>query len=408
MRPSIVAAVLTGMVALGAAGQAPVRTSSCEMCHSAAAAQHRGSAHAAVGLTCISCHGGDPSDMTERAMAASKGFRGKPARRDQPAYCARCHAKRDLMRPYGLPSDQYAEYQESRHGKAVAAGSRDAAVCTDCHTAHRVLGPDDPLSSVAAKNLPQTCGRCHDDAARMARAGVPTGQYKAYVESVHGKLLLSGGSDAAPSCASCHGSHGAAPPDAAQVGHVCRRCHSTTWEQFEASPHAAAAAAGRMQPCVACHGAHGIQHPTEALLSTACQPCHRGDQAVAQLATKLQEQIRSAAAALAAAEEGAKAQQEVGAETTAIQAALEEAHTAALKIAVVQHSLEPRDVERLAVTVRGAHEEYEHIRQEQRERRQWRTVVLFYVWGFLGASIAMLALKRHRFERSRRLAGGAG
>lgn len=399
---------VVGLVILAAVcaapGQTPVRGSSCETCHSKAAADHLGSRHEAAGITCVTCHGGDPNDMTVGSMSPAKGFRGQPARRDQPAFCADCHAKGERMRPYGLPTDQYAEYQESHHGQAVLAGSLDAAVCSDCHTAHRILGPDDPRSSVAPVNVPTTCAQCHDDAVRMGRAGVPTGQFAAYTESVHGQMLAAG-SDAAPSCASCHGSHGAAPPDIVSVGHICQRCHPVAWEQFSASPHAEAVDKGRMSPCVACHGTHDIQHPTDTLLRSSCQACHADNAAVAALSGRLADEIASARAAYAEAEAGLGAHHEVGFETIQLEAALQEAHTALLRLPAAQHSLEPRDVERQAVVVRAAFEQYEHAEQEHRERQQIRRAALLYLWGFFGVSILGFCVQRQRFEHRRRAAG---
>jgi hypothetical protein len=125
------------------------------------------------------------------------------------------------MRGYNLPTDQYALYQTSRHGQLLAKGDENVATCIDCHGAHEILPPDDPRSSVYVRNIPRTCGRCHSDAARMARYGLKTDPTADFAAGVHGKLLLEKGNLAAPDCTRCHGAHGATPPGVGDVDKIC-------------------------------------------------------------------------------------------------------------------------------------------------------------------------------------------
>lgn len=66
--------------------------------------------------------------------------------------CSKCHEK------------QAPSYRDTFHGQATALGFQPAATCADCHTPHKNLPPDNPLSSVHADNKIQTCGKCHADA----------------------------------------------------------------------------------------------------------------------------------------------------------------------------------------------------------------------------------------------------
>ena len=131
--------------------------------------------HSQRGLSCADCHGGD-STATEQeaAMDPAKGFIGRPARQDIPQFCARCHADPAYMRKYNpnLPTDQYAKYLTSQHGKRFVQGDQDVAVCTSCHDAHGIRSKKDPLSPVFATNIPGTCAACHTDAAIMERHGL--------------------------------------------------------------------------------------------------------------------------------------------------------------------------------------------------------------------------------------------
>ncbi|NQU86446.1 MAG: cytochrome c3 family protein, partial [Mariniphaga sp.] len=55
-------------------------------------------------------------------------------------------------------------YMETYHGKAYQLGYLEAARCSDCHGAHKILNIDNPNSSIASKNIVQTCQKCHENA----------------------------------------------------------------------------------------------------------------------------------------------------------------------------------------------------------------------------------------------------
>lgn len=384
----------------------PTRPSSCEACHSAAAAAHRGSAHQLAGLSCVDCHGGNPDDMDETAMSPSAGFRGKPSRAEQPTFCASCHSQSAMMRPYGLPTNQLEEYMQSRHGRALAAGETRVAVCADCHTAHNVRPPGDPRSSVAPENVPSTCAKCHENERLMRARGVPTGQVAAYRDSVHGKALLVGKNQAAPTCTTCHGSHGAAPPALRSVHHVCARCHPNDAKQFGEGPHGEATEAGRMTPCVSCHTAHSVQHPTDDDLLTWCDRCHQGKAEIAQVARSIHDEIQRARTMFEEAEREIQDAPHGDLPREQLDTQVANARTALLQTAVAQHSLRLRDVERQTAVVLSLHEDLRAAAERRVEKLRVRKALLFYVWGYLAATIAALWIKRQRVEAERLAALG--
>ncbi len=274
--------------AASAAGSAGVSAApnTCVDCHNALGGDNsrlvsewKGSIHGAKGVTCAGCHGGNPAvaDMGE-AMSQAAGFRGKPAHQEIPVFCARCHADPKLMRQYGIPTDQFAQYQVSVHGRRLAE-KKDAnvAVCTSCHGTHDIKARTDPSASVYKTNVPKTCARCHGDATLMARYGRKSDQYEKYLGSVHGKRLLEAGDTGAPNCADCHGTHGAAPPGVAEVANVCGQCHAQTQEYFTQGAHRFAAGKGTLK-CVTCHENHEIDRPSDLLLESGekggCLSCH--------------------------------------------------------------------------------------------------------------------------------------
>jgi hypothetical protein len=287
---------IRGFIFLGAVaflfanpGWAAVKQSSCLECHQAIEGFAQGPAalfetdiHAHRGFTCADCHGGDPTaSEQELAMDPAKGFIGRPKRQEIPQFCARCHADPSYMRRFNpnLPTDQYAKYLTSQHGKGNTAGDPDVAVCTSCHASHGIRSKKDPASPVYPTNIPTTCASCHSDAAIMQRHGLGVKQPWEYSQSVHGQALLFRGDRAAPHCASCHGSHEAAKPGAIAIGNVCAQCHSLQRDLFAASPHKPAHEALGMSECEVCHGNHLIAKPTDDLLGTGpdalCIQCHQ-------------------------------------------------------------------------------------------------------------------------------------
>ena len=298
LRWSLMAALLLGSVARA---QTP---NSCLDCHSVldppykvTEQQFSQDIHAQKGLTCASCHGGDPSKDDQDAMSKKAGFRGKIARNDVPALCGRCHSDGAYMRRYNpsLRTDQFAQYLTSVHGKLRAKGDDKVAVCTDCHGLHDLRPASDTRSKVHPLNIAQTCARCHADAAYMKGYSIPTDQFAGYSASVHHEALTVRGDVSAPTCTTCHGNHGAAPPGVSTVQNVCSTCHVFQAQLFESSPHQAAFEAASLPGCVTCHSNHRISHPTDAMLGTGpesvCMNCHTDGDAGYQAATQIAQQL---------------------------------------------------------------------------------------------------------------------
>lgn len=299
-------AVLTGvLLGIACASSAAWATDSCVECHrqlddspTSATGLMSHDIHLQRGLSCADCHGGDPAAIEQAAaMDPAKGFIGLPARQDIPGLCARCHADPAYMRRYNpnLPTDQYAKYLTSQHGKRFATGDTDVAVCTSCHQAHGVRSKKDPASPVYVANIPGTCASCHTDASIMERHGLPVTQHWEYSQSVHGQALLVRGDRAAPHCASCHGSHEAARPGVIAVGNVCAQCHGLVRDLFAASPHKAAHEALGLPECEVCHGNHLIRAPSDDMLGTGsdalCITCHEPGSIGFLTAQQMREQL---------------------------------------------------------------------------------------------------------------------
>ena len=235
--------------------------------------------HSQRGLTCASCHGGDPTNA-DNAMSPRAGFRGHIDRKRIPQLCGSCHSDAAYIRQYNpsLRTDQLAQYHTSVHGQKLAAGDTHVAVCTDCHSAHDIRPASDPHSMVNPLNIATTCSRCHADANYMRPYGLKTTQFSDYKQSVHFQAMADRGDLSAPTCTTCHGNHGAAPPGGASVQNVCATCHVFQAQLFEDSPHKGAFASAGLPGCVTCHNNHGIKHPDDEMVSgggkSVCTDCH--------------------------------------------------------------------------------------------------------------------------------------
>lgn len=265
--------------------------------------------HQQRGFSCADCHGGNRNlDDPESAMSRSRGFLGKIARTAVPKLCARCHSDANLIHKFKPQQrvDQFALYQTSIHGKRIAAGDAAAANCVDCHSVHDIREVRDPLSPVHPLRLPETCAHCHADPAHMAKYKLETNQFAEYRRSVHWEALAQRGDLSAPSCASCHGNHGATPPQVSSVAAVCGTCHTLFEELYNRSPHQPVFASMGLGGCVVCHSNHAVKKPSADMLAGAnavCAQCHESTSTGGAAATEMARLISSLDVALARSDE---------------------------------------------------------------------------------------------------------
>jgi predicted CXXCH cytochrome family protein len=331
----------------------------CLECH-ASFKGHRGQAgrafrddiHAKNGLTCAICHGGDPNeDDADRSMDPKKGYRGIPKRTDIPQLCGRCHSDGTFMRAYNpsLRVDQLAQYWTSVHGRKLRAGDTRVAVCSDCHSAHCIRPASSPLSSVYPLAIPATCGQCHSDPERMRPYGIPTHQLDEYRASIHYQALT-GGDLSAPTCATCHGNHGAAPPGVASVARVCGTCHTFQEQLFAQSPHYAPFEKKNLSGCLVCHGNHGIRRPSDVTLAmnhdSLCLKCHAADDKAGSSAKRIYADLTSLDASLHSAAGLLDRAERAGMEVGEARLTLSSGNEKLIKARVDVHTMLPDRVER--------------------------------------------------------------
>src|SRR5215470_1417829 len=265
----------------------------CAQCHSDQQAAYERSYHAKAikagdgqAATCVDCHG------SPHELLAVSDAKSRVNHTNIPATCGTCHGQKFVMGASGHSAQPFLSYQESVHGKAVAAGSNGAAVCIDCHGSHEILAASDPKSSIFKFNVPATCAKCHK------------GVEQEFSQSIHGRAIARG-NGMAPVCTDCHGIHSikahadpSSSVSAANLARVtCARCHEGVRLSQEfglegrrattylASYHGLASKMGSqvVANCASCHGVHNILPSSDprstihrANLVNTCGQCHPG------------------------------------------------------------------------------------------------------------------------------------
>ena len=306
--------------------------------------------HQQFGLGCQDCHGGNPA-LDDEDKAKDKTFKGAPKRAQIPEFCARCHSDSAYIKTFNprLRVDQLDLYKTSRHGELLKKGDTKVAVCTDCHGVHGIQTAKHPRSSTFPWNIPQTCGRCHADANLMKAYEIPTDQLGEYKQSVHAQALYEKKDLSAPACNSCHGNHGAAPPDVKSIAFVCRQCHPSAGELFSKSPHKKAFDEMGFSECDACHGKHKILRPTDDMLGTGggavCVQCHEPGSKPFVAAGRMKELLAGFGSEIEANQSLLDRAERKGVEVSDPKYRLQEIHTLLVSVRNLTHALDLADIE---------------------------------------------------------------
>ena len=151
---------------------------------------------------CVSCH------SAHQIANAGLPYSSTHAK-NLPSTCATCHADKEYMAEYSIPTSQYDDYVKSVHGKALLENDDfGAPACNDCHGNHGAAPP-------GVTSLAFVCGVCHAIEANLFE-GSP--HYTAFIENDF------------PMCETCHSNHDIEPPSDKMIGleepGLCGNCHS--------------------------------------------------------------------------------------------------------------------------------------------------------------------------------------
>ena len=396
--PASVRAALTALPPQAA--QVADTDNGCLSCHATEREAAVEGVHAERGVTCVSCHGGNPR-ATELPAGHSGRFVGVPNKEQTTALCGSCHSNPGMMRQYGLPTGQLAEFRASRHGQLLLGQHDNAApTCTDCHGTHIIYPPYDARSRVYPPNIPGTCAECHADSDLMARYRLPTDQFDAFRHSAHGVALFQDQNFAAPTCVSCHGAHSELPPSVSEIANVCGQCHLLVEEQFAQGPHGAATRAGDLRGCIACHSNHGTERVALEETAATCDQCHASDSRLHQMGVDLQDGMEQARSDLESAQRALQELASSGYRVDDYQFRYQSALTYYLQIAQKQHRLDPDTLEYLNTRVRAISVELGARAEASREARFEHRLLLLPIWFLTLSAIALALMSLRALKRS--------
>jgi predicted CXXCH cytochrome family protein len=364
----------------------------------AATAAFEDDVHATAGLTCASCHAG----------TAAAGAPDAVPRTAIAPLCARCHSDAAYMRGFDpqVRVDQFTQYLTSSHGRRMAAGDVRVATCSDCHAAHGITRVRDPRSPVAPLNVTATCARCHGDAARMAPFGRDAAPPDDWSASVHAAALLTRADTSAPTCSSCHGSHGAAPPGVENVANVCAQCHVRQAELFRGSPKREIFEAIGQAECLVCHGNHRIESPADGWIGledgAVCALCHDETMGGAQTIRDMRQHLDRLSAVVASADAGLTQAERTGMLVDDGRLALRDARDRQLHARVLVHAFAAEPFGEMAAEgvagARRAEDAGEAAMRDAQVRRRGLAVATLLILAFL----VTLGLKIRRLPDVRR------
>jgi predicted CXXCH cytochrome family protein len=288
LRNAGVSALVAGAILVGTPGAVAGDNRTCVGCHTTQglatqfpsseklpltinAASLKSSVHGTQ--DCTACHVG----IREFPHPKNTAVNYREFQLENSRHCETCHA------------EQAKQELDSHHARALAAGNKNAAVCTDCHGSHTAGKPDSPRHRIST-----SCGRCHGAI------------YTQYISSVHGRSLLEIENSDAPVCTDCHEAHKQEDPTTQafrlKSPKICATCHANAelmrkynitadvFDTYVADFHGLTVTLfDRQHPgqrmntavCTDCHGIHDIQKVTDAQSSvikqnllTTCRKCH--------------------------------------------------------------------------------------------------------------------------------------
>ncbi|MGD0411017.1 MAG: cytochrome b/b6 domain-containing protein [Verrucomicrobiota bacterium] len=243
------------------------RTNSCAICHNDITDKHPDDHLAPRAVDCARCHL-EPSLSYAASVHGVAHRDGTTNGTHHAPVCPDCHGSHGVLTPdspqsplhfsnlaktCGQCHEQEAkDVMASVHGKAVAAGRRDAATCTDCHSEHKI---EALRGSSSLKISQEICSKCHASKRLNTKYNLPPDRVKTFFASYHG-LAAQYGSTRAANCGSCHGFHLVLPSSDPlssiykdNLAATCGKCHVGASANFAQSKvHVDIEAAGGNAP----------------------------------------------------------------------------------------------------------------------------------------------------------------
>lgn len=169
----------------------------CGDCHYDQANEHGRSLHGQAAArgdplapSCADCHG-------QHDILPHTDQRSRTRVMNIPFLCGECHQEgTPVSERRVIPQDRILEnYSLSIHGEGLyRQGLTVTAVCTSCHTSHRILPHTDPESSIHHDRVAETCTQCHGQIEEVHRQVIEGELWETEPHII-------------PACVDCHSPH---------------------------------------------------------------------------------------------------------------------------------------------------------------------------------------------------------
>ncbi len=218
--------------------------------------------------SCSTCHGSHEIRRVKDPLSSVAPMR-------IPFLCGSCHREGSpVSRQRVIHQDSVLEnYSESIHGIGLMKkGLTVSATCVSCHSAHLILPHTDSRSTIARKNIANTCAQCHTQ-----------------IETVHRQVirgeLWEKQPHTLPACVDCHQPHKIRRVfyDQGMADRDCLQCHESRnlkandgRSMFVSTDHMGESAHANTR-CSQCHSGVNIskKRPCETITAKVdCASCH--------------------------------------------------------------------------------------------------------------------------------------
>jgi len=151
---------------------------------------------------CVSCH-------SVHDIRSVNDPRSTVYSKNVPQTCANCHSDKEYMSEYQIPVNQYEEYSQGVHGKALLEENRiGSPACNDCHGNHAAVPP-------GVTSISRVCNQCH------------VAENELFIASPHKAAFDELGE---AECVFCHSNHLIEKPTDKNLGvsddAICIMCHA--------------------------------------------------------------------------------------------------------------------------------------------------------------------------------------
>jgi hypothetical protein len=284
-----------------------------------------------------------------------------------PDLCSSCHSDAAKMQPYGIPTNQYAIYSQSVHGRALLTdGNLQAPSCASCHGAHDARPP-------TSDTVVNVCGSCHTTTEDL------------YKQSRHAELGA-----AAPKCWTCHGTHDVSTPSSALFFHL--------------SP-----------PNYTCDTCHDLQNRTLRIQiarfanpdDRRCDTCHHQDSDIYAQVKAIDDALSSAQSAYDDAQAKIDQAARAGMLVSDAQVTLSEAKTGLIKAQAAVHTTELTQVAPPAEDAKAKAEAAAAMAQSKLDETVFRREAMVVVVALILMNVLALILVKRILDGRRRGTGGS-